>query len=110
MPRFLCCSAATAAGGKKAFSALRLPGDIAAIADVRPFALARPDRAKSRHVLSVAKRLSDTVSTISVATVEAYRLGIVDASELDIRTANVYWHPELRCWLVGTSSSSFPAP
>jgi hypothetical protein len=90
---------------------MRPPKDIAAIADGRPFALARPDRVKSRHVPSVAKRLSDTVSTISVATVEAYRLGIVDdASKLDIRTANVYSHPELRCWLVGTSSSSFPAP
>lgn len=61
-----------------------------------------PDKAKSRHVLSVAKRLSDTVRAISDATVETYRLGIVDgASKLDIRTANVYWHPELRCWLVG---------
>ncbi|CAK1327373.1 NERD domain-containing protein [Burkholderia pseudomallei] len=65
-------------------------------------ALDRPDRAKSRHVLGVAKRCSEAVKAISDEMVAAYRLGIVDgARKLDIRTADVYWHPALRCWLVG---------
>ncbi|SAK39577.1 nuclease [Caballeronia ptereochthonis] len=65
-------------------------------------ALDRPDRARSRQVLSVATRHAETVRTISNAMIEAYRLGVVDgATRLTVSTANVYWHPDLRAWLVG---------
>lgn len=68
-------------------------------------ALARPDRARSRQVLDVAKRSSEKVKAISDEMVILYRMGIVDgARKLDISTADVYWHPELRCWLVGVRS------
>ena len=65
-------------------------------------ALDRPDRARSRQVLSVARRFSETVRTLSDAMISVYRLGVVDgATRLAISTADVYWHPVLRCWLVG---------
>ncbi|WP_122878129.1 AAA family ATPase [Burkholderia pseudomallei] len=65
-------------------------------------ALDRPDRARSRQVLSVATRNAETVRAFSDAMIDAYRLGVVDgAIKLAISTADVYWHPVLRCWLVG---------
>lgn len=65
-------------------------------------ALDRPDRTRSRQILSVARRNAETVRSLSNAMIDAYRLGVVDgATKLAIRTADVYWHPVLRCWLVG---------
>lgn len=65
-------------------------------------ALDRPDRARSRQVQSVARRHAETVRAISNAMIEAYRLGVVDGTtKLAVGTADVYWHPVLRCWLVG---------
>ncbi|CAM8846107.1 AAA family ATPase [Burkholderia pseudomallei] len=65
-------------------------------------ALDRPDKARSRQVLSVATRHAETVRTLSDTMIDAYRLGVVDgAIKLAISTADVYWHPVLRCWLVG---------
>lgn len=64
-------------------------------------ALSWPDRARSKHVLQVAREFSDTVRRISDEVMEAHQLGIVEgAYKLNIGTADVYWHPVLRCWLV----------
>jgi hypothetical protein len=65
-------------------------------------ALRRTVEARSRHILGLARKFSQTVESISDEMVSPYRLGIVDgARKLDISTAGVYWHRELRCWLVG---------
>ena len=65
-------------------------------------ALYRQDRGRSRQVLGVASRFSGEVMAISDSELEVYRLGVVDgATKLAISAADVYWHPALRCWLVG---------
>jgi hypothetical protein len=65
-------------------------------------ALRQPDRVRSGRVLSVARHFPERVKTISDEVVGTYQLGIVDgARKLDIRTADVYWHPDLRCWVFG---------
>lgn len=70
-------------------------------------ALYRQDKVRSRHVLGVASQLSEEVMAISDSAVEVYRLGIVEgATKLAINTADVYWHPALRCWLVGLRQSA----
>lgn len=64
-------------------------------------ALSWPDRVRSRHVLQVAREFSDAVRRISDDVMEAHQLGLVEAAyKLNIGTADVYWHPVLRCWLV----------